>query len=75
MQPLWALSLTALAASALHTAIASEPLDHKAVVDEYVFQLTLPQFISHRVSRDPPTLIWDSDGCSHAPNNPLALPA
>lgn len=73
MQLFSILSLLALAVSALQTSITSEP-DPIAIVDNYLFSLTLPEFTSRRESRDPPTLIWDSNGCSHAPDNPLRFP-
>lgn len=44
------------------------------VVDEYLFDLTLEQFTMKRRARDPPTLDWESDECTHSPDNPLGFP-
>ncbi|KAK3901531.1 prokaryotic phospholipase A2-domain-containing protein [Staphylotrichum tortipilum] len=44
------------------------------ITDQYLFSITLPTFTVHRNSRDPPTLIWDSDGCSSSPDNPFGFP-
>ena len=44
------------------------------LTDQYLFSITLPAFTMHRNARDPPTLIWDSDGCSSSPDNPFGFP-
>lgn len=44
------------------------------ITDQYLFSITLPAFTSRRNARDPPSLIWDSDGCSSSPDNPFGFP-
>jgi hypothetical protein len=44
------------------------------ITDQYLFSITLPAFTAKRNARDPPTLIWDSDGCSSSPDNPFGFP-
>jgi hypothetical protein len=44
------------------------------VTDQYLYSITLPAFTLRRNARDPPTLIWDSDGCSSSPDNPFGFP-
>ncbi len=44
------------------------------ITDQYLFGITLPAFTAHRNARDPPTLVWDSDGCSDSPDNPFGFP-
>ncbi|KAL2183709.1 secretory phospholipase A2 [Thermothelomyces heterothallicus CBS 203.75] len=44
------------------------------ITDQYLFDLTLPAFTAKRNARDPPSLIWDSDGCSSSPDNPFGFP-
>ncbi|KAL2127085.1 hypothetical protein VTI74DRAFT_11364 [Chaetomium olivicolor] len=44
------------------------------ITDQYLYSITLPAFTSRRNARDPPTLIWDSDGCSYSPDNPFGFP-
>ncbi|KAK4139966.1 secretory phospholipase [Dichotomopilus funicola] len=44
------------------------------ITDQYLFDISLPAFTSRRNARDPPTLIWDSDGCSDSPDNPFGFP-
>ncbi|KAL2261800.1 hypothetical protein VTK26DRAFT_3274 [Humicola hyalothermophila] len=44
------------------------------ITDQYLFSITLPAFTARRNARDPPTLIWDSDGCSSSPDNPFGFP-
>jgi hypothetical protein len=44
------------------------------ITDQYLYSITLPAFTGRRNARDPPTLIWDSDGCSSSPDNPFGFP-
>lgn len=44
------------------------------ITDRYLYSITLPAFTSRRNARDPPSLIWDSDGCSSSPDNPFSFP-
>ncbi|KAJ3540734.1 hypothetical protein NM208_g4935 [Fusarium decemcellulare] len=44
------------------------------VTDQLLFSVTLPTFTARRNARDPPTLIWDSDGCTSSPDNPFGFP-
>ncbi|KAI3390577.1 hypothetical protein diail_9188 [Diaporthe ilicicola] len=43
------------------------------ITDTYLFNISLPQFLTYRDAKDPPTLDWTSDGCSDAPDNPLGF--
>lgn len=52
-------------------ALAGEP---EEITDELLFDTTLDKFVTRRNKRDPKTLIWDSDGCTHAPDNPMGFP-
>lgn len=49
------------------------PKEPKVLVDEYLFSLSLEQFSRMRKARDPPSLDWSSDECSHAPDNPMGF--
>lgn len=42
-------------------------------MDELLFNTPLDKFIASREKRDPVDLVWDSDGCTHAPNNPMGF--
>ncbi|KAK4095879.1 secretory phospholipase A2 [Parathielavia hyrcaniae] len=44
------------------------------LTDQYLYSITLPTFTSRRNARNPPSLIWDSDGCSSSPDNPFGFP-
>ncbi|EEU36829.1 phospholipase A2 [Fusarium vanettenii 77-13-4] len=44
------------------------------VTDQLLFSVSLPTFTARRNARDPPTLIWDSDGCTSSPDNPFGFP-
>ncbi|KXX73317.1 hypothetical protein MMYC01_210242 [Madurella mycetomatis] len=44
------------------------------ITDQYLYSITLPTFTSRRNARNPPSLIWDSDGCSSSPDNPFGFP-
>lgn len=37
--------------------------EDKAITDQYLFKYPLKNFIEKRNRADPPTLIWQSDGC------------
>ncbi|GAB1312542.1 Secretory phospholipase A2 [Madurella fahalii] len=54
------------------TLIARQTLNQ--ITDQYLYSITLPAFTSRRNARDPPSLIWDSDGCSSSPDNPFGFP-
>ena len=44
------------------------------VTDQYLFELTLAQFLEKRAAEDPATLDWTSDNCSYSPDNPVGFP-
>lgn len=44
------------------------------ITDQYLYSISLPTFTSRRNARNPPSLIWDSDGCSSSPDNPFGFP-
>lgn len=52
----------------------SERQSAVTITDELLFSITLPEFISRRNMRDPPTVDWTSDGCSYTPDNPFGFP-
>ncbi|KAG8163180.1 hypothetical protein KVR01_007658 [Diaporthe batatas] len=43
------------------------------ITDRYLFDISLPQFITYRNAKNPATLDWTSDGCSDSPDNPLGF--
>lgn len=43
------------------------------ITDQYLFDISLPQFVTFRNARNPATLDWTSDGCSDSPDNPLGF--
>ncbi|KAH8124105.1 hypothetical protein ACSS6W_004178 [Trichoderma asperelloides] len=44
------------------------------ITDQLLFSTTLPDFITHRNAKNPPTLDWSSDGCTDSPDNPFGFP-
>lgn len=44
------------------------------VTDKLIFKTPLNDFVTSREKRDPSDLIWESDGCTHAPDNPMGFP-
>ncbi|EQL01809.1 p15-like protein [Ophiocordyceps sinensis CO18] len=67
-----ALASAALAASS--AVVPRQAQDLRAVTDRLSFVLTLPDFTAQRNRRDPPSLDWDSDGCTAAADNPFDFP-
>lgn len=67
-------STLALPAPSNEGALLVPRLTANQITDQYLFSITLPAFTVHRNARDPPTLIWDSDGCSSSPDNPFGFP-
>lgn len=57
----------------LSVAGAGMPRTPENVTDELLFETTLEEFIDHREKEDPADLIWKSDGCTHAPDNPVGI--
>ncbi|ROV96923.1 hypothetical protein VSDG_04059 [Cytospora chrysosperma] len=55
------------------TATKQGPRTPEEIVDELLFNTPLDKFIASREKRDPVDLVWDSDGCTHAPNNPMGF--
>lgn len=47
--------------------------DVETITDEYLFDITLDQFIAYRDAEDPDTVDWTSDGCTDSPDNPLGF--
>ena len=47
--------------------------DLETITDDYLFNITLNQFIVYRDAKDPSTLNWTSDGCTDSPDNPLGF--
>lgn len=47
--------------------------DITTITDNYLFSISLPQFITYRNAKNPATLDWTSDGCSDSPDNPLGF--
>lgn len=42
--------------------------------DQYLFDITLDSFMSHRDQRYPSYFWWESDGCSQSPDAPFGFP-
>lgn len=42
-----------------------------AITDIYLFNTPLHRFIAHRNDTNPPTLVWESDGCTYVPRGIL----
>ncbi|CAG9950678.1 unnamed protein product [Clonostachys rosea f. rosea IK726] len=63
----------AAGALAMPASYSAEPLKNNetALVDYYIFNLALPEFLAKREAKDPPSLNWTSDGCTNAPANPF----
>ncbi|KAK7731787.1 hypothetical protein SLS53_008608 [Cytospora paraplurivora] len=55
-------------------ALTGEPETPEEITDELLFDTPLDGFTARRNNRDPKDLIWDSDGCTHAPDNPMGFP-
>lgn len=47
--------------------------DDVTTTDQYLYDITLDQFISERDAQNPATLNWNSDGCTDSPDNPLGF--
>ncbi|ROV95623.1 hypothetical protein VSDG_05319 [Cytospora chrysosperma] len=47
--------------------------DVETITDKYLFETSLEEFSLHRAAAEPPTVIWDSDGCTLSPDNPLGF--
>lgn len=58
----------------LSAAMKQESTTPEEIADELMFETPLDQFITHREKRDPTDLVWESDGCTHAPDNPMGFP-
>ncbi|KUI67621.1 hypothetical protein VM1G_02835 [Cytospora mali] len=55
---------------AFSKAVAHLSKTPEEVTDELLLKTTLDEFDARREKRDPAYLIWDSDGCTNAPDNP-----
>lgn len=63
-----------LPASGPTSSVIVERQTASQITDQYLYTITLAAFTARRNARDPPTLIWDSDGCSSSPDNPFGFP-
>lgn len=63
------LPATALALSV----VTPRQTDVETITDEYLFDITLDQFVTYRDAQDPDTVDWTSDGCTDSPDNPLGF--
>ncbi|KAK6088847.1 hypothetical protein SCUP234_00051 [Seiridium cupressi] len=68
------LALYILPAAVLAAPAGVKRQDVDAVIDEILFNITLPEFTTRRDALDPSYLDWDSDGCTDSPDNPLGFP-
>lgn len=73
-------STSLLRAVALHpaTALALSVVTPRqtaveTVTDQYLFDITLAQFVTYRNAQNPNTVDWTSDGCTDSPDNPLGF--
>lgn len=53
--------------------ISARQTDLQTITDNYLFDISLPQFITYRNAKNPATLDWTSDGCTDSPDNPLGF--
>lgn len=67
------LLLPATAVAAQGLSVAARATDLETITDEYLFDISLDQFITYRNAEDPDTLDWTSDGCTDSPDNPLGF--
>ncbi|KKO98756.1 hypothetical protein THAR02_09129 [Trichoderma harzianum] len=63
-----------LALPASDAALTRRQTSLSTITDQYLFSLTLPDFISRRNAKNPATLDWTSDGCTSSPDNPFGFP-
>lgn len=71
-EELWNAS-TGISVNVLPTVLAAEPKTPEQITDELLFHTPLDVFISRRQRKDPSSLIWASDDCTHAPDEPFGL--
>ncbi|KAL7917869.1 prokaryotic phospholipase A2 domain-containing protein [Trichoderma austrokoningii] len=64
----------ALALPASDGALGRRQTSLSAITDKLLFSTTLPDFITRRNAKNPPTLDWSSDGCTDSPDNPFGFP-
>lgn len=65
---------TALALPASEGTLGRRQTSLSAITDQLLFNTPLPDFITHRDVKNPPTLDWSSDGCTSSPDNPFGFP-
>lgn len=64
----------ALALPASDSILGRRQTSLSAITDQLLFSTTLPDFITRRNAKNPPTLDWSSDGCTDSPDNPFGFP-
>lgn len=65
-------AISLLPAATLALSISARD-DVVTITDEYLFSISLDDFVSYRDAQDPTTVDWTSDGCTDSPDNPLGF--
>jgi hypothetical protein len=66
------LGLASLAVSA-PAALVSRQASLEQVTDNYMFDISIDEFITYRNAKNPPELDWSSNGCTASPDNPFGF--
>ncbi|CAN9257803.1 unnamed protein product [Alternaria alternata] len=66
------LGLASLAVSA-PAALISRQASLEQVTDNYMFDISIDEFITNRNAKNPPELDWSSNGCTASPDNPFGF--
>ncbi|CAN9469607.1 unnamed protein product [Alternaria alternata] len=66
------LGLASLAVSA-PAALVSRQASLEQVTDNYMFDISIDEFITNRNAKNPPELDWSSNGCTASPDNPFGF--
>lgn len=66
-------ALSLLPATALALSVAARQTTLETITDQYLFDISLDQFVAYRDAQNPNTVIWTSDGCTDSPDNPLGF--
>lgn len=68
------LALASLVYAAPTSDLSTRQSSLEQVTDNYLFSISISQFISYRNSKTgPKELIWDSNGCTASPDNPFGF--